>query len=179
MSHVYFWRKIWPTIWFQIAVRFQWCFRYSRINLSTTARKNTSIILSLIWVFGPNGETFKTNFGSSTPSNWRTLFWEPFPKGLSCLPKKFTNLCLSFLLINLDVVHHWLLKLFFNVFTEKFTIPSRSLSKKSTALFSTTFYFPWKRTLKTVHRMFWKNFVFGNSKHQNMRSDIIIITFFR
>ena len=75
---------------------------YSRTNLAKSARKCTSLNWSLTGCFGPNDETSRTNFGSSTPSSVTTLLWDPFRKGLSCLSDSFANLSLSILLINLE-----------------------------------------------------------------------------
>ena len=72
----------------------------SQTNLSTSARKCTSLKLSLTGCFGPNDKTSRTNFGSSAPSSVTKLLWDPFRKGLSCLSDSFANLSLSRLLIN-------------------------------------------------------------------------------
>ena len=69
--------------------------RNSRTSLTTSARKCTSLNLSLTGCLGPNYRMSCTNFGSSRPSIITTLLWEPFRSDLSCLSGSLSSFPLS------------------------------------------------------------------------------------
>ena len=71
--------------------------RNSRTSLSTSARKCTSLNLSLTWYLGPNNWTPNSNFGSLPLFIITTILWEPFRRGLSCLSDSLSSFPLGLL----------------------------------------------------------------------------------
>ena len=67
----------------------------SRTSLSTSARKCTSLNLSLTGCLGLNDKISSTKFVSSRPSIITTLLWEPFRSGLSYLSDSLSSFPLS------------------------------------------------------------------------------------